>query len=80
MKQHSLGQAARAAGISLDYINVNGEKEAISDETLQALLAVMDDPQDAKKIAAVAGRGVQRQWQATADATGQRRLPLAVAD
>lgn len=48
MKQHSLGQAARAAGISLDYINVNGEKEAISDETLQALLAVMDDPQDAK--------------------------------
>ncbi len=49
MKQHSLGQAARAAGISLDYINVNGEKEAISDETLQALLAVMDDPQDAKK-------------------------------
>ncbi|WP_031592676.1 4-alpha-glucanotransferase, partial [Pantoea agglomerans] len=50
MKQHSLGQAARAAGISLDYINVNGEKEAISDETLQALLAVMDDPQDAKKL------------------------------
>ena len=49
MKQHSLGQAARAAGISLDYVNVNGEKEAISDETLQALLAVMDDPQDEKK-------------------------------
>ncbi|HAI04517.1 MAG TPA: 4-alpha-glucanotransferase, partial [Pantoea sp.] len=49
MKQNSLDQAARAAGISLDYINVNGEKEAISDDTKRALLAVMGDPHDAKK-------------------------------
>ena len=33
MKQNSLDQAARAAGISLDYIDVNGRKEAVSDET-----------------------------------------------
>lgn len=62
MKQDSLDQAARAAGISLDYINVNGEKEAISDETKRALLAVMGDPQEAGKsplppVAVFSGRG-----------------------
>ena len=49
MKQNSLDQAARAAGISLDYIDVNGRKEAVSDETKRALLAVMAEPQKASK-------------------------------
>lgn len=62
MKQDSLDQAARTAGISLDYINVNGEKEAISDETKRALLAVMGDPQKASQsplppVAVFSGRG-----------------------
>ncbi|ORM75351.1 4-alpha-glucanotransferase, partial [Pantoea deleyi] len=49
MKQDSLDQSARAAGISLEYIDVNGKKAGISDETKRALLAVMSNPQKAKK-------------------------------
>ncbi len=49
MKENSLDKAARAAGISLTHINVNGETEAISDETKRALLAVMDNPGSNKK-------------------------------
>ena len=49
MKENALDKAARAAGISLEYINAKGQPEAISDETKRALLAVMDNPDKGKK-------------------------------
>ncbi|WP_017349997.1 4-alpha-glucanotransferase [Pantoea sp. A4] len=45
MTNRSLDQAAQAAGIALEFTNALGKKEAIRDETKQALLAVMGNPQ-----------------------------------
>lgn len=44
MKNGNLDQAARDAGIAVDFINAKGEAETISDETKRALLAVMETP------------------------------------
>ncbi len=49
MKESSLDKAARAAGISLHFTDVNGEIQSISDETKRALLAVMDNADRGKK-------------------------------
>ncbi|WP_128600821.1 4-alpha-glucanotransferase [Pantoea wallisii] len=40
-----LDQAAREAGIALSFINNKGESQTISDETKQALLAIMNTPE-----------------------------------
>lgn len=44
MSLNKLDQAAEAAGIALRFVNARGEKETISDETKEALLAVMEAP------------------------------------
>ena len=41
MKENQLEQAASAAGIAPNFINIKGEEQAISDETRRQLLAVM---------------------------------------
>ena len=44
MARIKLDQAAHDAGIALNFINAKGEPETISDDTLRALLAVMQTP------------------------------------